>query len=110
MPDDWRRYLAVPEPFGEVPTLRRWLAGWMEVDEAACVLGVSLGVFEPDASFRALLSRVSNRDDNLGDELVRIVRRLVEIGLLESRENGYEVRWPTKPPHPESGSGDPQGS
>jgi len=33
----------------------------------------------------------------MGDELVRIVRRLVEIGLLESRENGYEVRWPTKP-------------
>lgn len=88
----WWRYLHVPEPFAEVPTLRSWLRDWTELDLAGFVLGVTLGVFPVGTEYRAVQGPLF-KANALGAHLIAMIGTLVEQGILETRDDGYEVRW-----------------
>ncbi|MFI6985848.1 hypothetical protein ACIBSV_45800 [Embleya sp. NPDC050154] len=74
--------------------LSEGLADWRDYDDALCRVGLTLGFFGPpdDLSHHSHLFKV---DNPLCSALVDILRRLVEIGVVEEREGpgDTQFRW-----------------
>ena len=76
-----------------MPSLRDRIPDWTDIDFAAHALAQALGVMAPDAEM-ADTKWVYWSKNPLGDALVQMLDSLVEIGLLEKRdEPDFQYRW-----------------
>ncbi|NGO75218.1 hypothetical protein G6045_05910 [Streptomyces sp. YC504] len=68
------------------------LEDWVDWDQAAYELGLSLGVLTADVPF-SKSKRIFWEDNPAGRALHATLLALVEAGLLESRNDYEEFRW-----------------
>jgi hypothetical protein len=69
------------------------LRNWEDLDGAAYLLGRSMGMFDPDASFQTDLKWVFWSANPTGDFLYHMICGLVAMGIWEQDEEGDKVRW-----------------
>ncbi|MFI8320661.1 hypothetical protein [Streptomyces sp. NPDC085529] len=65
---------------------------WVDWDQAAYELGLSLGALTPDVPF-SKSKRIFWEDNPTGRALHATLLALVEAGLLESRDDDEQFRW-----------------
>ncbi|MFF0754512.1 hypothetical protein [Streptomyces sp. NPDC004267] len=68
------------------------MADWVEWDQAAYLLGVSVGALTADVPF-SKSKRIFWEADAAGQGLHAALLALVEAGLLEARNDDEEFRW-----------------
>ncbi|KOV21038.1 hypothetical protein ADK90_12710 [Streptomyces sp. XY413] len=68
------------------------MADWVDWDQAAYLLGLSLGAITPEVPF-SRSKRIFWEDNPAGRGLHAALLALVEGGLLESRDNDEQFRW-----------------
>jgi hypothetical protein len=76
------------------PTLKDGLSEWVGVEGAEHLLSQCLGLMGPEVRYAVEAKHVYWSANPVGSALHDILMRLVEIGVLEYRdEPDYEVRW-----------------
>jgi hypothetical protein len=83
---------------GDIPDevllpLKDRLADWQDVDVAGYFLGKALGVIAPETSW-GQAKGLFWTSQPIGMALIDTLRFLVDIGILEQREDYCEYRWP----------------
>ncbi|MFE5721980.1 hypothetical protein [Streptomyces erythrochromogenes] len=68
------------------------MADWVDWDQAAYLLGLSLGAITPEVPF-SRSKRIFWEDNPAGRGLHAALLALVEGGLLESRDDDEQFRW-----------------
>jgi hypothetical protein len=75
-------------------TLKTELANWQDWDVACYILSQNIGLMNADSSLQTQAKHVFWSDNPVGNTLIDILNQLVEVGVLEKRdEPDLQYRW-----------------
>ncbi|MEU3556168.1 hypothetical protein [Streptomyces fragilis] len=89
---EWHGATMEKENVSERLPLSRTMADWVDWDQAAYLLGVSLGALSPDVPFSESKSLFWT-EGPVSRGLHAALLALVEAGLIESRDDDEQFRW-----------------
>jgi hypothetical protein len=77
-----------------ISTLKTELADWRDWDVASYILSQNIGLMNTDVSLQTKAKHVFWSDNPIGNTLTEILNQLVEVGILEKRdEPDLQYRW-----------------